>query len=61
MALYNNSCTGCHGSSKASDPKVATVDGLASVLSKVGSHSGLNASLTTQNRLDLSAYIASAK
>lgn len=61
MALYNSTCMNCHGTSKASDPKVNTVAGLASVLSSVGSHSSLNTSLTTQNRLDLAAYIASVK
>ena len=61
MALYNSTCINCHGTSKASDPKVNTVAGLTTVMGSVSSHSSLNTSLTTQNRLDLAAYIASAK
>jgi len=36
------------------------VAGLTTVMGE-SQHSGPNASLTTQNRLDLAAYIASAK
>jgi cytochrome c1 len=62
MTLYNTNCSGCHGSSKASDSKVATVSGLTTVL-KESQHvsAGLNTKFTAQNLLDLSAYISSPK
>jgi len=60
--LYNNTCTGCHGTGKASAPAASTVAGLTSVLNSVGSHSGFKAALLAQPQslLDLSAYIASS-
>jgi hypothetical protein len=39
----------------------ATVNGLNSAIAKVGSMSFLGTALTTKDKLDLSAYIASAR
>jgi hypothetical protein len=41
--------------------KAATVNGLNAAIVKVGSMNGLDGVLTTQDRLDLAAYITSAK
>ncbi len=63
MALYNANCSGCHGSSKASDPKVNTASKLASVLSSVATHKsmGLDTRFADQALLDIAAYVSSAK
>jgi len=63
MGLYNNICANCHGTSKASDAKVNTASKITTVMSSVGSHvnAGLNTRFTDQDKLDLAAYIASAK
>ena len=63
MSLYNANCSGCHGSGKASDPKVDTATEIASVMTSVGTHRsmGLDTRFSSQDLLDLAAYIASPK
>ena len=61
LALYNGNCSGCHGTGKANASAAKTAAGLAAVLKSVGSHASVAASLSTQNVLDISAYIASPK
>ncbi len=61
LALYSGKCAGCHGTSKASASAARTATGLAAVMQSVGSHSGVGPTLSVQDRLDLAAYIASAK
>ena len=63
LALYNDNCSGCHGTSKASDTKANTATKLSSVLNSVSTHTsvGLNTRFSSQQLLDLSAYIASPK
>jgi mono/diheme cytochrome c family protein len=62
MTLYNTNCSGCHGTGKASDSKVATVSGITTIM-KESQHvsAGLNTRFTAQNMLDLAAYISSPK
>jgi hypothetical protein len=61
LALYNGKCAGCHGTSKANASAARTATGLAAVMQSVGSHAGVGPTLSAQDLLDLSAYIASAK
>jgi mono/diheme cytochrome c family protein len=63
QAIYTANCTGCHGTSKASDTKVNTASKITTVMNSVSSHvnAGLNTRFSDQNKLDLAAYIASPK
>ncbi len=63
LALYNSNCSGCHGTGKASATQANTATKLQSVLNGVNNHvaMGLNTKFTSQQLLDLSAYIASPK
>lgn len=63
QALYAANCTGCHGTSKASDTKVNTASKITSVMSSVSNHvnAGLNTRFSAQDKLDLAAYVASPK
>jgi hypothetical protein len=59
LALYNGKCSGCHGISKANASAAKTAAGLAAVLKSVGSHASVGPTLSAQDVLDISAYIAS--
>jgi len=63
QAIYTANCTGCHGTSKASDTKVNTATKVTSVMNSVSNHvnAGLNTRFTDQDKLDLAAYVASPK
>jgi mono/diheme cytochrome c family protein len=63
LAIYTASCSGCHGSGKASDSKVATPSGITNVMNSVSTHKsmGLNTKFSAQDLLDLAAYVASPK
>ena len=65
LAKYTTNCAGCHTANvKANVLKVtnaSTVAGLNAAIAKVGSMSFLGTALNAQDKLDVAAYINSAK
>jgi mono/diheme cytochrome c family protein len=61
QARYSSSCSGCHTSNPAANAnkilKGATLAGVNTAMSKAV-HSGFASTLTTQDRMDLAAYLA---
>jgi len=64
LAAYTTACAGCHTANVKANvlnvTKATTVSALDSAISKVGSMSSLS-SLSAKQKLDITAYIASAK
>jgi mono/diheme cytochrome c family protein len=65
QTAYNASCSGCHTANVAANvmnvTKATTVSALDSANAKVGAMSFLATTLTAKQKLDITAYIASAK
>ena len=65
LARYTMYCAGCHTATVKNNvlnvTKASTVTGLNAAITSVGAMSFLNTALTAQEKLDLAAYINSAK
>ena len=65
QTLYGTYCAGCHTPTVANNvmnvTKATTASALDAAIAKVGSMSYLGTTLTMQNKLDIAAYINSAK
>ena len=65
QAAYSTYCAGCHTANVAANvmnvTKATTVAALDAANAKVGSMSFLSSTLSAQQKLDITAYIASAK
>jgi mono/diheme cytochrome c family protein len=65
MMRYVNNCAGCHTTNVKNNvlnvTKAATVSGLNAAVANVGSMNYLSGVLTAQDKLDLAAYITSAR
>ena len=65
LARYTTYCAGCHTANVKNNvmsvTKASTLTGLNASIVSVGTMSFLNTALTAQDKLDIAAYINSAK
>ena len=65
LAKYSTYCAGCHTANVKNNvfnvTNASTVGGLEAALASIGAMKGLASALTAQDRLDIAAYISSAR